>query len=325
MRPVGKFAVKTTASMNKGEYILNDESVVNSHGFVLLNAAGRFERFNANLVMLFNHEADKLIGQMTGLRVEGTKLIGTPVYDEEDALAAKCKRQGEKGFLKGCSPGIMIYAVELRTNPDGEERITITDWELCEVSLVSVPSNRNALRLYNAQGEAIPDDQIKLSIESLLNINNKTDEMDKIILTAEAYAALGLKSAEADGKAISAAIMELKARTEKAEKELEKQRKTQAEALVDLAIREGRITADKKEQFVKLALTDFEMAKTTLEAIPEKETLSGKVTHSTGKAFATKDRAEWTYLKWAKEDPEGLKRLKETDPEAFEELKKRIK
>ena len=149
--------------------------------------------------------------------------------------------------------------------------------------------------------------------------------MDKIILTAEAYAALGLKSAEADGKAISAAIMELKARTEKAEKELEKQRRTQAEALVDLAIREGRITADKKEQFVKLALTDFEMAKTTLEAIPEKETLSGKVTHSTGKAFATKDRAEWTYLKWAKEDPEGLKRLKETDPEAFEELKKRIK
>ena len=321
MRPVGKFAVKTTASMNKGEYILNDESVVNSHGFVLLNAAGRFERFNANPVMLFNHEADKLIGQMTGLRVEGTKLIGTPVYDEEDALAAKCKRQGEKGFLKGCSPGIMIYAVELRTNPDGEERITITDWELCEVSLVSVPSNRNALRLYNAQGEAIPDDQIRLSIESLLNIN----KMDKIILTAEAYAALGLKSAEADGKAISAAIMELKARTEKAEKELEKQRKTQAEALVDLAIREGRITADKKEQFVKLALTDFEMAKTTLEAIPEKETLSGKVTHSTGKAFATKDRAEWTYLKWAKEDPEGLKRLKETDPEAFEELKKRIK
>ena len=321
MRPVGKFAVKTTASMNKGEYILNDESVVNSHGFVLLNAAGRFERFNANPVMLFNHEADKLIGQMTGLRVEGTKLIGTPVYDEEDALAVKCKRQGEKGFLKGCSPGIMIYAVELRTNPDGEERITITDWELCEVSLVSVPSNRNALRLYNAQGEAIPDDQIRLSIESLLNIN----KMDKIILTAEAYAALGLKSAEADGKAISAAIMELKARTEKAEKELEKQRKTQAEALVDLAIREGRITADKKEQFVKLALTDFEMAKTTLEAIPEKETLSGKVTHSTGKAFATKDRAEWTYLKWAKEDPEGLKRLKETDPEAFEELKRRIK
>ena len=306
------------------DYILNDESVVNSHGFVLLNAAGRFERFNANPVMLFNHEADKLIGQMTGLRVEGTKLIGTPVYDEEDALAAKCKRQGEKGFLKGCSPGIMIYAVELRTNPDGEERITVTDWELCEVSLVSVPSNRNALRLYNAQGEVIPDDQIRLSIESLLHLN-KQDEMDKIILTAEAYAALGLKSNEADGKAISAAIMELKARVEKAEKDLNDQHKAQAEALVELAIKDGRITADKKEQFIKLALADFDMAKTTLEAIPTRESLAGKVTHGTGKATSTKDRAEWTYLRWAKEDPEGLKRLKETDPEAFEDLKKRIK
>ena len=306
------------------DYILNDESVVNSHGFVLLNAAGRFERFNANPVMLFNHEADKLIGQMTGLRVEGTKLIGTPVYDEEDALAAKCKRQGEKGFLKGCSPGIMIYAVELRTNPDGEERITVTDWELCEVSLVSVPSNPGALRLYNAQGEVIPDDQIRLSIESLLHLN-KQDEMDKIILTAEAYAALGLKSNEADGKAISAAIMVLKSRIEKAEKDLNDQHKAQAEALVELAIKDGRITADKKEQFVKLALVDFDMAKTTLEAIPTRESLAGKVTHSTGKAVATKDRMDWTYLRWAKEDPEGLKRLKETDPEAFEELKKRIK
>ena len=63
------------------EYVLNDESVVNSHGFVLLNAAGRFERYNANPVLLFNHEADKLIGQMTELRIEGSKLIGKPVYD----------------------------------------------------------------------------------------------------------------------------------------------------------------------------------------------------------------------------------------------------
>lgn len=300
---------------------MNDESVVNSHGFVLLNAAGRFERFNANPVMLFNHEADKLIGQMTALRVEGTKLIGTPVYDEEDPLAAKCKRQGEKELLKGCSPGIIMHAVELRTTPDGEERITVTDWTLCEVSLVSVPSNPNALKLYNVQGEAIPDDQIKLSIESLLN-NNK--EMDKIILTAEAYAALGLKSAEADGKALSAAIMELKARAEKAEKEVEEARKEKATELVELAVKDGRITADKKGQFVKLALADFAMAKETLEAIPAKVSLAGKVTHA-GKAAAYKERNNWTYLEWAKKDPEGLKRLKDTDPEAFAELKKHIK
>ena len=54
-----------------------------------------------------------------------------------------------------------------------------------------------------------------------MNVNKKTEEeLKEIILTSEAYVALGLKSNEADGKSISAAIMELQARVEKAEKEL---------------------------------------------------------------------------------------------------------
>lgn len=312
--------------MNKDEYVLNDENVVNSHGFVLLNTAGRFERYNANPVMLFNHDSAQLIGQMTNLRVEGSRLIGKAVYDEEDTLAAKCQRQAGKGILKGCSPGIIINAVELRTTPEGEERVTVTDWELCETSLVSVPSNRNALRLYDKQGEIIPDGEVRLSVEVLLNINKKSKkEMDKIILTAEAYNALGLTSSEADGKVMSAAIMELRARAEKAEAELDNMKKLKAETLVALAVTEGRITADKKEQFVKLALTDYDMAKTTLEAIPAKQTLFGKLAHPSGKRTADGSRKDWTYLKWAKEDPEGLKKLKTDDPDTFEELKKRIK
>ena len=62
-----------------------------------------------------------------------------------------------------------------------------------------------------------------------------------------------------------------------------------------------------------------------MEAIPAHESLSGKVAHSTGKTAVADERKDWTYLKWAKEDPEGLKRLKAEDPEAFEELKKCIK
>ena len=45
----------------------------------------------------------------------------------------------------------------------------------------------------------------------------KREEMKEIILTSEAYVALGLKSNEADGKSISAAIMELQARVDVAE------------------------------------------------------------------------------------------------------------
>jgi len=299
-------------------FVLNDEGIVNSHGFILLNSAGRFERFNSNPVMLFNHDSAALIGQMKGLKIEGTKLIGTAEYDEEDPLALKCKRQSKSGILKGCSPGIIINAIEMRTNPSGEEQCAVTDWELCEVSLVSVPSNQNALKLYNSNMQPISDEDIKLSINNLLN--NKNVKMDKLILTVEAYQALGLSS-EADNKAVSAAIMELTARLKTAEEKIESERKFKAEALVNLAVTDGRITADKKEAFVKMALADYETAKTTLEAIPEKMSLSNQLVNkpeNTG-------REDWTYLKWAKEDPVGLKKMKAEDPEAFAELKKRIK
>ena len=117
--------------------------------------------------------------------------------------------------------------------------------------------------------------------------------------------------------------MELKARLEKAEQSLAEQKKLKAEALVDLAVKDGRITADKKEAFVKMALSDYETVKTTLEAIPTKESLSTKVKHSSSNA--PEGREGWTYLKWAKEDPKGLQKMKDEDPEAFEELKKHIK
>lgn len=322
IRPVN-FAPKLQV-MDELEYILNDEGVVNSHGFVLLNAAGRFDRYNANPVMLFNHESGSIIGQMKGIRIDGTRLIGQPEFDEEDPLGLKCKRQAKKGILRGCSPGIIINAVEMRIGPDGEERLTVTDWELLETSLVGVPSNRNALRLYTRQGEIIPDGEVKLSVEALLNQKKEGEKMNKIILTVEAYTALGLDSGTEDGKAISAAIMELSARAERAEGELGKQRKERAESLVDLAIKEGRITADRKESFVKLALGDYETAKSTLEAIPTRESLSGKLKKSAATA-GTEGREEWGYLRWAKEDPDGLRRMKADDPERFDELKARLR
>ena len=48
------------------------------------------------------------------------------------------------------------------------------------------------------------------------------------------------------------------------------------------------------------------------------------VTFAPNDSFAD-ERKDWTYLKWAKEDPEGLKKMKAEAPEAFEELKKHIR
>lgn len=305
------------------DFVFNDEAQENSHGFVLLNGGGRFERFRANPVMLLQHDPGKVIGAWKDLRQDGGRLIATPIYDEEDPEALACKRKVEKNFLKGCSPGIIINAIEVRTTPDGREQLTVTDWTLCEGSIVSIPSNAGALKLYNQQGEAIPDNEVKLSINELLKTNTK--KMEVIQLSVAALTALGLSNG-ADSTAISAAITALSAAKETAEKEVEKYKKEKVDNLVDLAIKEGRITADAKADFTALATANFDLAKRTIAAIPAREMLSGKITNtSAGGVGIPSDREKWTYLEWAKKDPAGLQKLKVDNPTAFEELKKRIK
>lgn len=305
------------------DFVFNDEAQENSHGFVLLNGGGRFERFRSNPVMLLQHDPGKLIGAWKDLRIEGGRLIASPIYDDEDPEALACKRKVEKNFLKGCSPGIIINAIEVRTSPEGKELLTVTDWTLCEGSIVSIPSNAGALKLYNQQGEAIPDNEVKLSINELLKTNTK--KMEVIQLSVAALTALGL-TAGADSNAISTAITALSAAKVEVDKEVEKYKKEKVDNLVSLAIGEGRITADAKADFTALATTNFDLAKRTITAIPVRETLSGKITNtSTGGNGIPADREKWTYLEWAKKDTAGLQKLKVDNPTAFEELKKRIK
>ena len=305
------------------KFTLNDESTTNSHGFVMLNSGAKLDRYRANPIMLFDHNSANIIGRMKDVHVEGSKLVAETEFDEKDDLGAKCKRQVDEDFLKGCSPGIIINAVEIRTLPDGTEQLTVTDWELCEVSLVSVPSNRNALRLYNSEMQPLFNDAIELSIKTLLQKKDspKEENMDKIILTAEAYIALGLDSTKADGKAISAAIMALQARAENAEKKVNEQLKLQAKTLVDDAIKQGKITADLRQQYETLATENFELAQKTLAGIPAREKLAPQI-HNSGKITIDESRKDWSYLQWSKQDPEGLKKMKAEEPERFAELQK---
>jgi hypothetical protein len=181
----------------------------------------------------------------------------------------------------------------------------ITSWELLEGSTASVPSNALCLKLYLPTGELLNSaDQIKLSINNLINKNEPDLTMEKIKLTAEAAVVLNIGT-EPEATALNAAIMELSARCVKAEKDLSAHMEAQATALVELAITEGRLTADKKDSFMKLAKTDFNQAKDLISAMPKKESLSARIKPGT----ATKDREDWNYMKWAKEDPKGLAKM----------------
>ena len=146
-------------------FVINDEAIKNSHGFYLRNAGLMRERYDANPVVLYNHELSKPIGIGKDLGVEGSKLLFTPEFDADDALAAATERKINKHHLRGCSPGLIVHKVEIEMSATGEEEYAVTAWELCEVSIVSVPSNRNALRLYNSKMEVLEaEDVIKMAI-----------------------------------------------------------------------------------------------------------------------------------------------------------------
>jgi phage head maturation protease len=307
------------------KFILNDESVLNSHGFYLLNAGGIFDRFNDNPVMLDAHDSDScldVIGRWGALSVEGKQLLSTPEFDMADPEAAKISGKVDRGYVKGASMGIYILEAELRDIPGLGLYPVVTKWELLEASPVPVPSNKSSLRLYAADRKTVlKAEQISLSIDTIIKPKQK---MEKITLSAEAAKALALGK-EPEATDLNAAIMELSAREtasvaakNKAEKELSDHRTHEATALVDLAVKEGRITAEKKDSFIKMATADLQQAKDVIAALPAKETFSDK-TKTGNKGVA--GREDWDYMRWLKEDNKGLLQMEANEPERFQKLK----
>lgn len=310
-------------------FILNNETVLTAHGFMVLNSGGKFDRFNENPVMLNSHDENAVIGRWLNLKIAGARLQAETEFDAGDTDAMKISGKVDRGYIKGASMGIIINDAEIR-NVTGLGLVpVVTDWELLEASPVAVPSNKAALRLYASDGRTVLSaEEIKLSIDSIIK---PKPNMDKITLSVEAAKALGVTK-DPEATELNAAIMELSAKLavsakdkdqavkdkEIAEKVLGDHRTTLAVSLVDEAVTAGKITADKKDSFVKLATADFQQAKDVLAAMPGKTTFSDK-TKTGDKAPA--DREGWDYMRWLKEDAKGLSAMQSTAPERFTTLK----
>jgi hypothetical protein len=269
-------------------FILNDESKLNSYGFRTKNAGIDLERFKANPVMLDSHfggSTSSVIGKWTNIRIEGQLLKADTEFDMEDESAKKIAGKVERGFLKGVSMGLSFNRSFMVALSDGTFELEKS--ELLEASIVSIPSNANAIKLYAETGELIPEEEIKLSLQNLPS-NFKNPNMLKLNLSLMTLVALGLQNAD-DGVALSSAIEKLvsdhkalgtqldaeKVARQAVEAKLQAIADKEATALVDQAVTDGRITADKKEHFLSLAKTNFESAKGILEAIPAKASLAG--------------------------------------------------
>jgi hypothetical protein len=93
------------------------------------------------------------------IKKENQKLTAIPEFDTEDTEVLSIAGKVERGFLNGAFIGIINKEADMI---DG--MLVVTKSELFEASIVSVPADANAVRLYNEDLEILSVDKLRLSI-----------------------------------------------------------------------------------------------------------------------------------------------------------------
>lgn len=151
--------------MSQKRIILSDSSL-NRYGFRVLTSGLLLEAFLKNPVMLYGHFRDegspmwcdyKPIGYWDDIKIEGDELSAIPVFDKVDDLSKTIAAKYEAGTFRAASIGIRILATssEKEYVLPGQTRETVTKAEVREASIVDIPANSNAVRLYDRSSSVL--------------------------------------------------------------------------------------------------------------------------------------------------------------------------
>ena len=268
-------------------FILSDGSTTNSHGFRIDLAGMSLERFRKNPVMLFNHDPAYPIGRWLNLRVENGQLLAEADIDEDDELGSRIARKVQKGYLKGCSVG--IYVKNMASSNDST---VASETELMEASIVAVPSDSNAVTLYDEASRPISLEAVRLKFNPITT-NQMTEHAE---LTEATIVALGLETGYT-AQAIELAVAGKDKRIAELTATIEGLRRAEFERMVDCAIAERKIGADERDTYLSLAQKDGEGVKKILAKMkgvePVKQHLNAQSASSKyeGKTWDELDRA----------------------------------
>lgn len=316
--------------------VIISTSGLNCYGGRVLTSGIDLTQFQKNPLLLWMHrrsfDRDAMpIGRIDNLRTDGDRLIGTPVFDQNDEFAKKIESKWENGFLRMASAGIEI--IETSDAPEhllqGQTRRTITRCRLEEVSIVDMGGNDEALQLYDRSGkvlklaagednDALPllapekkDDPSGTAPDGKADnqTNKLTQSMNKEILQL-----LGLSETATEQEAVGA----LRLLKEKADK-VETLQLASITAVVDGAIAEKRITADKKEHFVNIGkAAGIDSLRTTLSLMQPVR----KPTEVIRQTDEPRDDEPKTYAKLSDVPADQLEKLREERPQDYERLYK---
>lgn len=307
----------TTPTTETIDLVINDESIVNDRGYNVLNAGLDRTRYDINPVLLYDHDTSQLIGRCEGMRVEGSKLIGSFVFDTASQLAAEKLRQIKDGFLRGVSAGFCILHMLF-----DQEHDTVDKWELYEVSVVTLPSNKGAVKLYAQDGRPLSPQEETQHIEQLRSVyttntntnmpNTQNPTQERVTLSAEAMTALGVSQA-ASSDELSHAVLAMSKELTALKTTLETQRVARRDELINQALAAGKITAQQKQVYSDLYDANPQLCCDTLAALPGRRNIADQL-HATSTAPTIE--GDWDAL-----DKQGkLATLKAQDPDKFRTL-----
>ncbi len=238
--------------MGKRVRISNER--LNSYGTRVLTDGMDTEQYSRNPVLLYMHERGNVIGYVKGLKVENGEVTGELMFDCASELSERCKKQFEFGSLRMVSAGLDILEMSQKKEllVEGQTSPTITRSRLVEVSVADIGANDDALVLQR-DGKRITlgrDGQCPLPLlDKHITIKNQENmELKTIALQ------LGLPET-ADEAAVGAELARLKkenAECVRLRKEMDVLSVQELEAIVDGAVSQGKISAERKPLFLRL-------------------------------------------------------------------------
>jgi len=296
------------------------DSSLNSYGFRILTSGIDFSLFDTNPIMLWMHNRPYMkddplpLGKWQNRGQEGDAVTMEAVFDEKDDFAQKIKSKAEQGIINMASIG--IDNIDTSMDPalmlPGQTRPTVTKCLLKEVSLVDIGGNNNALKMYKNGVEITLSDGTDNDTLPLIKINN----MKPIAIK------LGLSESATEDQILSkiGEIMTENATLKGTNTDLTATLKgindEKCATLVDEAIASKKITADKKETFMKMAASDFDTCKAVLASMPAQIKPSDLIAHGGKGAEAEKD--DWKTL--TSKGSDVVLKLKTEDPEKYRKL-----
>jgi hypothetical protein len=186
----------------------------------------------------------------------------------EDSLGKEISRKVEKGYLKGCSVGIHIKKMS-----DTDEGLVATEVEVLEASIVAVPSDANAVSLYDENSKPTTIETVKLNF----NCNYNKNQMDKKMeLTAKTLESLGLDDS-ATAKIIELAVVAKDTKITELEGKVSAFEKQKVNDLINQAIADKKISADEKSTYIGLAEKDYAGVKKILDKMQGVSPVSGQL------------------------------------------------